>query len=158
MIDRVADALDETDDRSEPPADLGESPSDGSGEREELAGAIPVEDVLVSYSSSVVAADTPAKARSLALNVVEELAGERLDSDDDDERAAAELMTVAVRQLRPYVEAGIDDRRKRAWGRVFNAAVDLVPHGRQAIDFAKALGGLADAYGIPWTVGGPEDE
>lgn len=101
-----------------------------------------------SASSQLIGADTRRLWRERALNLVEELAGERLGSDDPEEQAAGEFAQAAVRALRPYVDREIASDRGKAWRRVIEAAIDFIPKGREGRNLVSALRDLANSYGV----------
>lgn len=100
-------------------------------------------------ATELVAAGTRRRWRERALNLVEELAGERLSSTDPEERAAGELGQAAVRALRLYVAREIPQDRRAAWKRLFEATVEFIPKGREGLNFVKALRELARSYDVP---------
>lgn len=102
-----------------------------------------------SEDTLLVAADTAKKWRERALNLVEELAGEHAGSSDLEERAAGELALAAVRGLRPYTDGDVPPDRREAWAKVFEAAVDFIPKGREGLGLVRAVSDLARAYKIP---------
>ena len=101
-----------------------------------------------SVSSDLIGADTVRLWRERALNLVEELAGERIGSDDPNERAGGELARAAVSALRPYVDREIGSDRREAWQRVMEAAIDFISKGREGRNLVRALGELAGSYGL----------
>lgn len=116
------------------------------------------ENVRRSYTSELVGADTRQRARSRALNLVEELAGSLLAESEDgsDEQLVAQLALCAVSGLRLYVDTEDDptDDRAKAWRDVAVAAIALVPKGREGLALGKALADLATAYGLRLPFGG----